>query len=73
MVPIVIAAKAHVSNILFTWFKNIPQALAVLQIPTESGGVVLDTPEMVNAIHKLGLKVCGTVAQVCALFLLTLI
>jgi glycerophosphoryl diester phosphodiesterase len=57
VVPIVIAAKAHVSNILFTWFKSIPHALAVLQIPTQSGGITLDTPEVISAIHKLGLKV----------------
>eukprot|EP00029_Vermamoeba_vermiformis_P002185 TRINITY_DN12569_c0_g1_i1.p1 TRINITY_DN12569_c0_g1~~TRINITY_DN12569_c0_g1_i1.p1 ORF type:complete len:429 (-),score=48.15 TRINITY_DN12569_c0_g1_i1:5-1291(-) len=57
VVPIIIAAKAHVSNIMFTWFQNIPHALTVLQIPTESGGIILDTPEMINAIHKLGLKV----------------
>ena len=63
--PIVISAKAHVSNIMFTWFKSIPPALTVLQIPTESGGIFLDTPEVINGIHKLGLKVNLALLSTC--------
>jgi glycerophosphoryl diester phosphodiesterase len=56
VIKIVVLAKLHISNLWYL-YDTLPKSLVALQIPTQSGVLRLDQHHIVNAIHKLGLRV----------------